>query len=67
MKEYTAIYNTKTMNGVQYSFKAENLDVAVEFCSHYFSIFPSLAIIENSFFSKANKGKLVWLNGGKVI
>lgn len=38
MKNYTAIYDTATLNNVQYSFKAENMEKAVEFCKGYFNV-----------------------------
>ena len=39
MREYTAKYNTKSMKGVEYSFKAENLQEAIKFAQDFnFSI-----------------------------
>lgn len=63
MKEFTAIYSTKAIKNIQYSFNAENAESAVEFASSYFSTFPELIIVENFEGSKANEGAVVWVNG----
>lgn len=63
MKEFTAIYSTKAIKNIQYSFSAENAEAAVEFASSYFTIFPELIIVENFEGSKANEGVVVWVNG----
>lgn len=38
MKNYTAIYSTKTISNINYSFKAENLEKAFDFCKCKFDI-----------------------------
>jgi hypothetical protein len=63
MKEYTAIYSTKAIKNIQYSFNAENAEAAVEFASSYFTTFPELIIVENFEGSKANEGVVIWANG----
>ena len=63
MKEFTAIYSTKSIKNIQYSFKAESAEAAVEFASSYFTNFPELIIVENFDGSKANEGVVVWING----
>lgn len=63
MKEFTAIYSTKAIKNIQYSFNAENAEAAVEFASSYFATFPELIIVENFEGSKANEGIVVWANG----
>lgn len=65
MKQYTAIYSTATIKGVQYSFKAEDVDAAIAFASYKFEQFPTLAILENTC-EKANEGILIFLNGERV-
>jgi hypothetical protein len=50
---------------VQYSFKAEDTDVAIAFASYKFEQFPTLAILENTC-EKANEGILIFLNGERV-
>lgn len=67
MKEFTAVYSTEVIKGIQYSFKAEDIDSAILFAKGKFNAFPNIAIIENADFSgKANEGRLVFLNGEKV-
>lgn len=64
MKNYTAIYSTEAIKGIQYSFKAEDTEAAVLYAKSKFKAFPQVAIIENiSLEEKANKGRLVFLNG----
>lgn len=63
MKEYTAIYSTKAIKNIQYSFNAENAEAAVEFASSYFTTFPEIIIVENFEGSKANEGLVIWANG----
>ena len=65
--EYTAIYSTNSMKGVQYSFMAENVKEAIKVASGKFSCYPRLAIIENDEESDdATFGRLVF-NNGEVI
>lgn len=63
MKEYTAIYHTEGMKGIQYSFKAKNLNVAIDYAKYRLSAYPDIVIIENTLLSRANRGKVVWANG----
>ena len=67
MKEYTAIYSTETLKNIQYSFKAENLDSAVEFCQSKFTSFPNIIIVENTTNERANEGLVVWANDNIVL
>lgn len=67
MKEYTAIYSTETLKNIQYSFKAENLDSAVEFCQSKFTSFPNIIIIENLPNVRAKEGLVVWANDNIVL
>lgn len=66
MKEYTAIYSSETIKNIQYSFRAEDLPQALDFCEHKFSTFPAVIIVENFADSKANEGLVVWANGHEV-
>lgn len=61
MKNYTAIYDTDTMTNVGYSFKAENLEKALEFCKMKFSVHVK-KIIESETWYQDEKGKdiIVW-------
>lgn len=63
MKEFTAIYSTKAIKNIQYSFCAEDVDSAIMYASAKFSSFPNVVIIENFEGSKANEGVVVWANG----
>lgn len=63
MKEYTAIYHTEEMKGIQYSFKAKNLKTAIDYCKYRLPAYPDIVIVENGFFGRANRGKVVWMNG----
>lgn len=66
MKNYTAIYSTSALKNIQYSFDAENIESAMEFCEGKFEQYPNIAIMENNhdFINKeANEGILVFLNG----
>jgi hypothetical protein len=38
LKNYTAIYSTKSIKNIHYSFKSENMDSAIEFCKFKFSV-----------------------------
>ena len=67
MKEYTAIYSTETLKNIQYSFKADNLDSAVEFCQSKFTSFPNIIIVENTPNGRANEGLVVWANDNIVL
>lgn len=65
--EYTAIYSTESIKGIQYSFMAENVKEAIKFASEKFSCYPKLAIIENDKESDdATFGRLVF-NHGDII
>lgn len=66
MKEYTAIYSTKAIKNIQYSFNAENAEAAVDFARSYFTTFPEIIIVENFEGSMANEGIVVWANGDFV-
>lgn len=67
MKEFTAVYSTEAIKGIQYSFKAEDTDSAIIFAKDKFNAFPNIAIIENTdYLGKANEGRLVFLNGVKI-
>ena len=66
MKEYTAIYHTEGMKGIQYSFKAKNLNVAIDYCKYRLSAYPDIVIVENTFLGRASKGRVVWMNGFPV-
>ena len=66
MKEYTAIYSTEALKNIQYSFKAEVTEAAVDFCKFKFSAFPNVIIVENTPDGKANEGRVVWANGYNV-
>lgn len=48
MREYTAKYNTKSMKGVEYSFKAENLQEAIKFAQDKFSAYPEIEIFDDT-------------------
>ena len=61
--EYTAIYSTESIKGVQYSFEANDVNDAIAFASQKFASFPNIAIIENDEDGRANHGLLVFLNG----
>ena len=68
MKIYTAFYSTKAISNIQYSFVAEDIESAVEFCKCNFpSAFPKIVILENSPAVKANEGLVVWANGNIVL
>lgn len=49
MKNFTATYNTSTMTGVKYSFKAESMDQAKQFSSWKFTkeALATMTIIED--------------------
>lgn len=67
MKEFTAVYSTEAIKGIQYSFKAEDIDSAILFAKDKFNAFPNIAIIENTdYLGKANEGRLLFLNGVKI-
>lgn len=67
MTDFTVIYSTESMKGVQYSFMAESVKSAINFASNKFSCFPKLAIIENGDeYEDATFGRLVF-NYGDVI
>jgi hypothetical protein len=66
MKEFTAIYSTKAVKNIQYSFNAETAEAAIEFANSNFVAFPELIIVENFEGSKANEGIVVWANGEYV-
>ena len=60
MREYTAKYNTKSMKGVEYSFKAENLQEAIKFAQDKFSAYPEIEIFDDTDTVKACAGPLVF-------
>ena len=47
MKNYTAIYDTETLQNVHYYFNAENMEAAKEFCKGYFNV-PVKQIMEHT-------------------
>lgn len=47
MKNYTAIYDTETLQNIHYYFNAENMEAAKEFCKGYFNV-PVKQIIEHT-------------------
>lgn len=67
LKEYTAIYSTESIKNIQYSFKAENLDSAVQLCQSKFTAYPNIIIVKNTPDGKANEGMVVWANGEIVL
>lgn len=68
MKTYTAIYSTRAISNVHYSFTSEDIESAVEFCKGKFSlIFPNIILVENTPEGKANEGLVVWANGKIVL
>ena len=60
MREYTAKYNTKSMRGVEYSFKAENLQEAIKFAQYKFSAYAEIEIYDDTDTVKACAGPLVF-------
>ena len=48
MREYTAIYDTAIMNGVEYSFTALDDAAAVEFCGRKFMKGTHITLIEDT-------------------
>ena len=60
IREYTAKYNTKSMKGVEYSFKAENLQEAIKFAQDKFSAYPEIEIYDDTDTVKACAGPLVF-------
>ncbi len=65
--DYTAIYSTESMKGIQYSFKAEDVKEAIRFASEKFSCYPKLAIIENDEENDdATFGRLVFSHGDVI-
>lgn len=67
MKEFTAIYNTEAIEGVQYAFKAETIDEAISFAEKKFTSFPNIAIVEQAAHEWSAEGVLVFLNGARII
>jgi hypothetical protein len=61
MKNYTVILSERN---IQYGFKAENDDAALEFCKGYFNIPTSqMVIIENIDLTMPSEcGRVVWCN-----
>lgn len=68
MKTYTAIYSTRAISNIHYSFTSEDIESAVEFCKGKFSlIFPNIIIVENTPDGKANEGMVVWANDNIIL
>lgn len=65
MREYTAKYNTKTMVGVEFSFKAENFDEAIDFAAEKFGAFPEIELYDDTDTEHSCEGPLVYKNGEK--
>ena len=62
MKQYNVILGD---NRIQYGFKAENYEAALEFCKGYFNIPTSqMVIIENFANMPSECGRVVWCNSG---
>ena len=65
--DYTVIYSTKNMKGIQYSFIAGNVKDAIKFASEKISCYPQLAIIENDEENDdATFGRLVFSHGDAI-
>lgn len=63
MKDYTAVYSTDSVRGIQYSFMAESEEKAIDFAKRKFSEYPNIAIIENIDGYSDTCGRLIFLNG----
>ena len=48
MKEYTAIYDTEKLRGIEYAFTASDDAAAVEFCNGKFAKGVNIALIEDT-------------------
>lgn len=48
MKEYTAIYDTAKLRGIEYAFEAANDAAAVEFCGRKFTKGINITLIEDT-------------------
>jgi len=48
MKNYTAIYSTKAIKNIQYSFSAVNMEVAKEYAKKKFSV-KRIIIVEGDY------------------
>jgi hypothetical protein len=60
---FTAIYSTKLIKNIHYSFKANGAEEAISFAKHKFANFPEIKILQNEEDGKADEGKLIFLNG----
>lgn len=60
MREYTAKYDTNSMKGVEYSFKAKNLQEAIKFAQYKFFAYPNIEIYDDTDTVKACTGPLVF-------
>ena len=60
MREYTAKYNTKNMKGVEYSFKAENLEEAIKFASDKFAAYPEIELYDDTDTDHSCEGPVVF-------
>ena len=67
MKQFTAVYSTRALKGIQYSFKAEDVKEAISYASYKFWEFPNIAILLNEDEEEsADCGRLVFLNGDVI-
>ena len=68
LMEYTAIYSTRTLKGVQYTFQSDSVQSAIRYASGKFGCFPNLVIIENDEDEVEDwtRGRVVFLNGDVV-
>jgi len=48
MNEYTAVFDTEKMNGIHYSFDAENIEKAIAFCRWKFSPLNGIRLIAHN-------------------
>ena len=67
MRQFTAIYSTGLLRGVQYSFEAHDVKDAIKYASVKFGSYPNIAIISNEDNEQdSNYGRLVFLNGSVI-
>lgn len=66
--EYTAIYSTKALKGVQYTFNSDDVKSAIRYAQGKFACFPNLVIVENDEeeVEDYSRGRVVFLNGDVV-
>jgi hypothetical protein len=59
-KDYTAEYSTENVKNIKYSFRAENLSMALEYAKRKFTDFPNIAIRDDE------QDKIVFQNGKEI-